>query len=144
MLDHALYLIFAIATHGLVGYVLVRTLTTAPPAVGIQFAIVPDIDLFFYHVWSFPLVHRGLLHTPVFLGLLSGVLLLVGTPRRIVLALGIAFGSHLVIDSFTNAGILWLYPLTTEHYAYDINIHSFAGNLSFWTLSFVVLAWVNR
>ncbi|MFC6731005.1 MULTISPECIES: metal-dependent hydrolase [unclassified Haladaptatus] len=139
MLDHTLYLVFAIATHGLVGYVLVRTLTTAPPAAGFLFAVAPDVDLFFHHLWTFPLVHRGLLHTPVFLGILAVSFLLVGASRRLLFALCVAFGSHLVIDSFTNAGILWLYPLTVEHYAYDVDIHSVAGNLAVWTVSLVVL-----
>ncbi|MFC7203062.1 metal-dependent hydrolase [Haloferax namakaokahaiae] len=141
---HTLYLVAAITTHAAVGYALVRVLTPAPPVVGLLGGIAPDIDLYFGRLWEFPLVHRGVVHTPIFLGLLLVVLLLVGVRRWVVAGFGLAFVSHLLIDSFTNAGILWLYPVRTTHFAADISIHSALGNGILCALSLGLVRWGGR
>lgn len=136
--DHYVFLASAIATHAVVGYALVRVFTSAPPALGIFAGVAPDVDLLFAPTWEFPLVHRGLTHTPLLLGVALGGLLLLDVygntvlPDDAVVGAGIAVLSHLVIDSFTNAGIMWLYPLSVRHFAYDLSIHSFAGTLLLW------------
>lgn len=143
-MNHSLFLAAAIATHAIVGYALVRFLTPIPPIVGLLGGITPDIDLYFGRIWEFPLVHRGLVHTPFFLLVLLGILLFIGVRKRVIIGFGLAFLSHLVIDSFTNAGILWLYPVTTYHLSRDISIHSFVGNAILWGISLGLIRYGGR
>ncbi|WP_139025475.1 metal-dependent hydrolase [Haladaptatus paucihalophilus] len=42
------------------------------------------------------------------------------------------FLSHLVVDTFTNAGIMWLYPLSIRYFSYEISIHSWTGDVVIW------------
>lgn len=143
-MNHLLYLALAVVTHAVVGYTLVRVFTSCNPAIGLVAGIFPDIDLYFGHLWDFPLVHRGLVHTPFFLAVLLCVVALVGSSERVVLGVGIAFLSHLLIDSFTNAGIMWLYPASVHSFSYDISIHSAVADVVFWCLSLGVIRWGGR
>lgn len=143
-MNHLLYLVLAVATHAAVGYALVRVLTPAPPVVGLLGGIAPDIDLFFGRIWAFPLVHRGVIHTPLFLVILVGGLALAGSSEWVALAVGISFCSHLVMDSFTDAGIMWLYPASVYHFSYDVSLHSAAGDVTLWGVSLGLVRWGGR
>ena len=73
------------------------------------------------HLVSIFFKHRGFLHTPVFLAILF-VVIYVGVgmiPVRISafhLAAAILLGalSHLILDSLTPGGIMWLWPFTKK------------------------------
>lgn len=143
-MDHFGYLAFAIGTHAAVGYAVVRLLTSGPPVVGVLVGVAPDLDLLFGTSLAFPFVHRGLFHTPFLLVVLLGLLLLADSPRWVVVGVAGAFLSHLVIDTFTNAGIMWLYPLSMHFFAADIAIHSTVGNLALWAMALVTIRWGGR
>lgn len=118
------WLLAAVGTHLAVGYALGHVLAAVDgrvdPRLGLVGAGVPDLDLALSLGW--PLVHRGLLHTPLF----GGGLLLAAyarwRSRAPVLALGVGFLSHLVIDSLTPKGIMWLFPHPAS-YAVPVGAH---------------------
>ena len=78
-----------------------------PAAIG---GVIVDLDILLQS--DFPLEHRGIVHTPLFLAM-SVVLLYLVTSRPTAFAFGAGFLSHLLLDVMTPAGILLLYPLPT-------------------------------
>ncbi|WP_394342403.1 metal-dependent hydrolase [Salinigranum rubrum] len=100
----------------MIGYTIVSVMREPAPIVGVVGAIFPDIDLLFAPAWSFPLVHRGITHTP-----LCGAVVVVSIwswrrsrphPSSLSLfstAVTLGYGSHLIVDSFTASGVPWLY-----------------------------------
>lgn len=143
-MNHLLYLVLAVVTHAVLGYALVRVLTPVSPAVGLLGGVFPDVDLYFGRLWNFPLVHRGLVHTPLFLGTVVVGLLLAGVPEWAVVGVGVAFLSHLAVDSFTHAGIMWLYPVSVQHFSYDVSAHSAVGDAVLWAVSAGMVRWGGR
>ena len=143
-MDHFGYLAFAIGTHAAVGYAVVRLLTSGPPVLGVLAGVGPDLDLLFGPSLAFPFVHRGLFHTPLLLAVVLGLLFVADSPRWLVVGVAGAFLSHLIIDTFTNAGIMWLYPLSTQFFSADIAIHSTPGNLVLWGMALVMVRWGGR
>lgn len=127
--DHWLYLLLAITTHGLVGYALVRAVTRYPPVIGALGSVAPDVDLLFDPGWQFPLVHRGITHTPALAGAVLVVLLLAGGSAAVAAAFGVGVLSHLVVDTFTRTGVMWLYPASTQSVAFDLSIHGMTGTV---------------
>lgn len=142
--DHRLYVLFAVLTHAMVGYVLVSVMPEPARFTGVVGAVLPDVDLLFAPAWSFPLVHRGLTHTPVF-----GAALVVAvgvwdshqsgrrasSPYRQLrrpAAMTLGYGSHLVVDSFTASGVPWLYPVSTASYGLDLGIHGVEFSAILW------------
>ena len=172
VVDHWGYVAVAIATHAALGYALVRTLTACPPSVGAVAGVAPDVDLLFGPVLlgpslSFPLVHRGVLHTPAFLALVVGGLLLAGRVRAnasgrdpgaggvgrsgrapvagsVSLGVGVAYFSHLAIDSLTRSGIMWLYPLSDHSFGLALGVHGVAGTTILWLGSIGLVRWGGR
>lgn len=133
-LGHALSLLPAVLTHAAVGFALAYALTDAPPWVGAAAGVAPDADLYLGPpVGPFPWVHRGLVHTPAFLACVVAVALLVSRDRDVAAAVGVAWLSHLVVDSLTNTGIAWLYPLSSTFFAFDLNAHAPVQTLLLWT-----------
>jgi inner membrane protein len=137
---HLLSLLPAILTHGVVGYALVRILTDEPPTLGFLVGMLPDVDLYFGHFWRFPFVHRGVVHTPLFVLGCCAAVFVVTHERTVAVAVGLSALSHLVLDSFTDMGILWLYPLSTRYFAHDIELHGARNTILLWTLVGTVLA----
>jgi inner membrane protein len=133
-LGYAVYLLVAFATHAFVGYVLAATLTDARPAIGAVVGLAPDADFLFPAEFGFPFVHRGITHTP----LLAAACLLVGyaldADRDVLAAVGLAYGSHLCIDSLTPKGIMWLYPLSETAFSTAIGGHSALPTAVLWAL----------
>lgn len=167
-MNHDLYLLVAFATHAVVGYAVVRGLGDAwgradlPPAVGAVGALLPDVDLFLGPVLGLPVVHRGVLHTPAaalafaggvwLVGSLAGSLgrssgrsldalgpLRVDAPRRVAAAFGVGLFTHLLIDTATNAGIMWLYPASTARASLGVPIHGAAGTAVLWLSALAVV-----
>lgn len=150
-LDHRLYVLAAVLTHAVVGYTLVSLLDSAPPLAGLVGAILPDIDLLFAPAGSFPLVHRGLTHTPlcgaavtgaIWLGAYSRVSkysLKIPSGQAVPTAIVVGYGSHLVLDSLTVSGVPWLYPLSVVQYGVDAEIHGFQASLLLWVCCIVIL-----
>lgn len=150
-LDHRLYVLAAVLTHALVGYTLVSLWGTSSALAGLVGAILPDIDLLFAPAWSFPLVHRGLTHTPLCGAVVVGAVwlgtswtfdqrsspILVG--RGLPTSMSLGYGSHLVLDSFTVSGVSWLYPLSTVRLGVDAEIHGFEASLLLWLCCTVIL-----
>lgn len=128
-------------------------------AAGVAGALLPDADLYLGPLLGLPVVHRGALHTPAALVVAAVGLSLVGSvavsvvesvagsagrsldasgprrdaaARRVAAALGVGFLTHLLIDSFTDAGIMWLYPASTARVALGIPIHGAAGTAALW------------
>lgn len=131
-MTHDLYLLVAFLTHGIVGYAVVRGITEYPPAIGAVGAVLPDVDLYLGPVLGLPVVHRGAIHTPAALLVLAALVLLASrfasdAPRRVAAAFALGFLTHLVLDSFTNAGIMWLYPASAARVAFGVPIHGAAG-----------------
>ena len=127
------YLLVALATHALVGAVLASVVVDARPWVGAVAGLAPDLDFLFPLEWGFPFVHRGLTHSPAALVavLLVGYGLKADDDR--LAAVGVAYISHLVVDSLTPKGVLWLYPASTKAVGFDLEGHSPAVTLAIWT-----------
>lgn len=134
------YLLAAFATHAVVGTALVATLLEVRPSVGAAAGLAPDLDFLFPQEWGFPFVHRGLTHSPAALTavLLAGYAL--DADEDLLAAVGVAYLSHLVIDSLTPKGVLWLYPQSTTGFGFDLGGHSPPVTLVLWTACGVVYA----
>lgn len=108
-----LFLAGAFATHAIVGYALVRGFTDADPRLGVVAGLLPDADFLFPATWGWPFVHRGITHAPLIaLATVAGAYA-VSRDRSVSLAVGLAIGSHLAIDSLSPQGIHWLFPAET-------------------------------
>ena len=167
-MNHDVYLLVAFATHAAVGYAAVRGLGPAlgraglPAAAGVTGALLPDVDLFLGPLLGLPVVHRGAFHTPAALVVAAGGVLLAGSvvetvagsgrrpldavdppgadaARRVAAALGVGFLTHLLVDSFTDAGIMWLYPASTARVALGVPIHGAAGTAALWLASLALV-----
>lgn len=135
-----LFLAWAFATHAVVGYALVRGFTDVDPRLGLCFGLVPDADFWFPLDWGWPFVHRGITHTPLFaLAIVAGSDA-ISRDRSIGLAVGLAIGSHLAIDSLSPMGIDWLFPLETSA-SPGLSVHGPAATALPWTVSVGILAW---
>ncbi|MDS0295619.1 metal-dependent hydrolase [Halogeometricum luteum] len=131
-LDHLAYLLFAVATHAALGYALVSALTDRPRRAGVLGAVLPDADLLFPLAWTFPFDHRGLTHTLAFAAAAAAVLAVARRPQWSAEAAALGLVSHLVVDSFTQSGVAWLYPLTAERVGVAASIHSGWGAALLW------------
>lgn len=134
------YLLVAFATHALLGAVLVSAVLEGSPWVGAVAGLAADADFLFPVEWGFPFVHRGVTHSPA--ALLA--VLLVGAGLRAdddrLAAVGVAYLSHLVLDSLTPKGVLWLYPASTASVGFDLGGHSTEVTLAIWTVCGAVYA----
>ncbi len=113
-------------THVIFAFSLIYILRL-PIVAGIISSILPDLDLTF--TFAFPLVHRGILHTPIALIVLTTLFYLITQNKSSTLAFAIGFLTHLFLDSLTPMGIMWLFPY--EKY-YSLNLvysSSLLGNL---------------
>ncbi len=138
--DHRVYILGAVFTHALVGFTLAYVYTRSNSVAGVVGAVLADIDLLFSPAWQFPLVHRGVTHTPIFAVFVVGVPLIVGRRYRSALGVGIGYLSHLVIDSLTQSGIMWLYPVVTTPFAVDAHVHETGQTAIVWAL--VLAIWL--
>ena len=135
-----LFLAGAFATHAVVGYAVVRGFTDADPRLGIVFGLLPDADFGFPAAWEWPLVHRGLTHTPLFALALVAAAYAIRRDRTVAFGIGLATGSHLAIDSLSPMGIDWLFPIEATA-GPGVPVHGPVATIIFWTLSVGVLAW---
>jgi membrane-bound metal-dependent hydrolase YbcI (DUF457 family) len=95
-----------------------------PAAIG---GIIADLD--YVLEFGFPLVHRGVVHTPLIL-VVSVVLIYLATKRTDVsLSFGIGFLSHLFLDLINPMGILILYPLANYYSLNLVHYDNVAANL---------------
>lgn len=120
---HAVYLACAIATHAALGYTLARLFTSAPAGSGVLGAIAPDLDLGVLLGDPLGLTHRGLLHAPIFVLTLAAAAALLARDRRVAAGVALGGGSHLVVDTFTETGVPWLFPWGVR-YGIDAGIHA--------------------
>lgn len=139
-LARALFLSVALATHAAVGYAVVRGFTDADPRIGLAFGVLPDADLLFPTGWGWPLVHRGLTHTPLFAAALVAGAVVARRDRSTALAVGLAIGSHLVIDSLSPAGIAWTFPFEAT-WSPGLAVHGPVVTAVLWSVAVGILAW---
>ena len=134
---HVAWIAFAGLLHATIGYLAVAYLTRYSPWWGFLGGILPDIDgVFLLLGTEFPLVHRGLTHTPIFLaGLLIGLWIL-GAWQGILHGVGIGYTLHLIFDTLSGWGVMWFFPLETVPVHIDWGVNRFV-NLVF----LVLIAW---
>lgn len=118
-----------------------------PAAIG---GVIPDLDVLLQG--EYPLMHRGLVHSPLFMLICIVILYLIIEPPA-VFAFGAGFLSHLLLDIATPAGILLLYPLPvffTLNLAVYSNILANLGIIA-WSLAAILLyrseafqGWIHR
>ncbi len=77
--------------------------------------LLPNVDALFAAL--FPFTPQGILHTPLFAAFVTVVLYLVTDRKAVALAAGLGLLSHLLLDTLTPLGAMWLYPVTTHHIA---------------------------
>jgi inner membrane protein len=138
-LGRVLFITGALLTHAAVGYALVRALTDVDPRLGLLFGVALDGDFLFPSSLGFPFVHRGLVHTPVFV-LFSVALVYALRRREVAMAAGVALASHLLIDGLSPAGIMWLYPVTAAP-SPALPVHGPVGTTLLWVLVGGVLSY---
>ena len=104
--------------------------------------IIPDADIIFTSMGTgFPFIHRGFLHTPIFLGIILIGMYLVTKRADICAGFGAGFLSHLFIDTINPTGIMWLYPLTT-FFTLDLATYSNAlanYGIIAWSVTFILI-----
>lgn len=114
-----------------------------PAAVG---GALPDLDVAIN--FAFPWVHRGIIHTPLVVGLGILVIHITLRNRGLSLALGLGWLAHLLLDTITPAGIMWLYPVATY---FSLNLATYSSLIAnvgivIWSLVFMATYrfWVVR
>jgi len=136
--ERAAFLAAAFATHAFIGYTLVRAFTTADPRLGALFGLLPDADFLFPAALEWPFVHRGISHSPfALLVVVAGALAV--RDRTVGLAVAVAYGSHLLLDSLSPKGIQWLFPLRTT-WSPGLPIHTVIDTPLLWIGCVVLLA----
>ncbi|NHN48416.1 metal-dependent hydrolase [Halostella sp. JP-L12] len=135
---YTVFLAGAIATHALVGYVLGRSAFGAGAA-GLVGGVLADADFLFPGAWGFPLVHRGITHSALALGVAAAAVA-VARDRRAGAALALGYASHLAIDATTPKGVPLLYPVADASYAVTINLHSAPATAALWICCLTALA----
>lgn len=103
------YLLFALA----LAYVL-----RIPVVYALVGSVLPHLDMLF--TFAFPFTPQGILHTPLFAAFVMAVLYLVTARPPVVMAAGVGILSHLFLDTLTALGVMWLYPVTTHHLAFNL------------------------
>lgn len=136
----AAYLLVAFATHALVGAVLAVVVLGVRPWVGAVAGLAADADFLFPAEWGFPFVHRGLTHSPAALLAVLGVGYALDADEESLAAVGVAYLSHLVVDTLTPKGVLWLYPASTAAVGFDLKGHAPATTVAIWTVCGTVYA----
>ncbi len=139
--SHGLFLAVAITTHALVGYTLGAALFDAPRA-GLVGGVLADGDFLFPSAWESPLVHRGITHSAVAVGLLAAVV--AARNRTAGGALGAGYASHLLIDGTTPMGVPLAYPLVTDRVGVTLGGHSPTATAALWACCLGWLAWHRR
>lgn len=142
-IGRVLFLTQAFATHAIVGYALVWGFTETDPRLGAIMGVFPDVDFCFPLEWGWPFVHRGITHTPLFaLAIVLGVYT-IRQERPVERAVGLAIGSHLMIDSLSPKGIDWLFPLKTA-VSPNLPVHGPIATILFWTVAIGILMFRNN
>jgi inner membrane protein len=135
------FLVVAIATHGVVGYALGAHRFDAPRA-GTIGGLLADLDFFFPAAWEFPLVHRGGTHTVLALAVAAALTAGVAD-RQTGGAVGIGYVAHLAIDATTPRGVPLFYPVNDASHGVVLSGHSPTATALLWVCCLGVL-WLDR
>lgn len=144
----AAFLAIAFATHALVGAAL-GALLFERAGVGAVAGLAADADFLFPAALGWPFVHRGITHSLPALLALAGTAVAVwhaldapGSRRSAGATVAVAYGSHLLIDVTTPAGIPPLSPLSDRiaYVALPTTGHSPVPTLILWAGSLWVLS----
>lgn len=86
-------------------------------------SLIVDIDIIYstlgrWNPFVFFMKHRGKMHTPLTGIMLTG--LIIPYNMTYALAFGYGFFSHLITDSLTHMGIMWLYPIKKKYYSLHV------------------------
>ncbi len=81
-------------------------------------SVLPNVDMLFNA--PFPFVPQGILHTPLFAVTVLIVVYLATDRGPVALAAGVGVLSHLFLDTLTALGVMWLYPVSTGHVAFNL------------------------
>ncbi|GAB3675160.1 metal-dependent hydrolase [Halopiger thermotolerans] len=138
-LGRFLFLAGALSTHAVVGYALVRGFTDADPRLGAVLGLLPDADFLFPAAWGWPFVHRGLTHAPLFAAATVAGAYVIYRDRNVPLAVGLALGSHIAVDSLSPMGIPWLFPLEASP-SPGVPVHGPTATVLLWTAAIAILA----
>ncbi|MCJ7450477.1 MAG: metal-dependent hydrolase [Candidatus Nanohaloarchaeota archaeon QJJ-9] len=109
-----------------------------PVVLGMLASVLPDLDVMFSY--GFPVVHRGIMHTPA-AGLALGLVVFLVSGSRLN-AYGFVSGyfSHLFVDSLTFSGIMALYPWTPSFSWQALSASSLTANFVIAMYSLLVFA----
>ncbi len=106
-------------------------------------ALLPDMDLILNG--AAPFTHRGIVHTPIAALTIALLFFLLTWRKGSSLALLIGYISHLFLDTFTPAGIMWLFPLEHTYSLYLFLASGSLGNILISALSIAaILYWVQK
>lgn len=114
-------------THLIFGFASVY-IAGLPVVLGMIGSLAPDIDVLFN--FTFPFVHRGIMHTPIFAIALVLIIYALTENKGSSLSFGAGYLAHLFLDTFTYSGIMWLFPLTNESFSFSFfSYANIPGNL---------------
>ncbi len=103
-------------------------ITRLPVVIVMIGSILPDIDVAFD--FFFPLVHRGVLHTPIAAAVIGTATYLATGKKSWGYAVTLGMLTHFFLDTITPMGIMWLYPFNTAFYSLDlVNAANLTANL---------------
>jgi len=135
--------------HAIFAFALVFILRL-PVIMGIIGALLPDLDITFDFI--FPFVHRGVLHTPVALLVFSVLFYLITKNKGSTISFSLGYLTHLFLDTFTPAGIMWFYPYAKFYSLNLVYATALVPNLmiilfsvfmfGLWKYNEVILKWI--
>lgn len=136
---HTTLLVTALVTHALVGYTLGQ-LAAGRPWTGALAGVVADVDLLVPRTVGWPLSHRSVTHTALAALVVAGLVWLGWRRRDVVVAAGLGYGSHVLVDLTTAHGVALAYPLSARKLTLVGGGHAPATTVATWAVCLSVLA----
>lgn len=120
--DYLVWGTFATIVHYVVPFALIAWGTNYNPWWGAVGGGFMDIDVVLSQFGYVP--HRGVVHTPAMLVSVIAVTYLLGARHGALVGLWVGGMTHLVMDTLTVWGIMWLWPLTRTSFGIEAHLNS--------------------
>lgn len=99
------------------------------------------VDMDYFLDYDFPFMHRGIVHTPIFLAMSIVILYLVTRRWDFTLSIGAGVLTHLFLDMINPMGILLLFPQVNFYSLNLIHYNNIIANvvMVLWSIAFILL-----
>ncbi len=111
-----------------------------PKAMAFLAGLLIDLDIIFNILGlGFPFIHRGIVHTPLFILAVTGIWYYSRKKSKNAIAFGVGGLSHLFLDLITDQGIMLLYPFAGYFVFYLASYANLFANAGIVLLSLAVI-----